>query len=448
MGRFKRLRQMLTPVRLLVAGYALVVLVVAALLCLPFASATGKCQSFPDALFMASSGVSTTGLTTVDVGTSYSLFGQIVLLLDFQIGGIGYMTVFVYMMYLLGAQLPLRHQLVAMESMPGPNFSDLARFFRWVVVMTLFFEIIGAAVLTCCWAREFSVGRAAYLGVYHSVSAFCTAGFSLFPDSLMSYQRDPVVNVTIALLCLVGGIGFIVLADIRDWRKRARRREYPRGLSVHSKLALGVTAIVILLGTGVVFAAEKWPASWTVGERAMASSFQAISASTTAGYNTVEIGGMSPNSLFALMLLMFIGASPGGTGGGVKTTTVGVLWASVWCQFRRKDANLFRRRISEETVNKAYAIFLSSILIVVLDTMLLTAMQGGSPLQNLFEVVSALGNAGLSTGITPSLTPLAKVLLSVTMFIGRVGPLAIVMALMAKPKPAPYHYAGAAVFVG
>jgi trk system potassium uptake protein TrkH len=180
----------------------------------------------------------------------------------------------------------------------------------------------------------------------------------------------------------------------------------------------------------------------------MASAFQAISASTTDGFNTVDIGAMASTSLLFLMLLMFIGASPGSTGGGIKTTTLGVLWVSLWAQLRQKDANVYRRRIPEETRGKALAILLSFLLVLLLDTLVLTATENGSFVQILFEIVSALGNTGLSMGITASLTSLAKVVLSITMFIGRVGPLVLGMALIAKPKPAPYQYAEADIFVG
>ena len=448
MRSLKKARQRLTPTHLLVAGYALVTLVIAVLLALPIASSSGRPQPFVDAVFVASSGISTTGLSVVDVGKFYSLFGQIVLLIDFQIGGIGYMTLFVFTMYLLGGRLRLSHQLVAAESLVGPRLSDVVHFLKRVTQVTLIVEGLGAAILAWRWMGEFPLGRAVYLGIYHSVAAFCTAGFSTFSDNLMSYQRDVVVNVTLSLLSLIGGIGFLVLSDVSHLCKKVVRREYPRRLSVHSKLALVVTAAIVVLGTGLILVAEPWPSSLTFGDRLMTAAFQAVSASTTDGFNTVDIGAMRAASLCMIMVLMFVGASPGSTGGGIKTTTLGVLGVSLWAQLRRSDANLFRRRISDETLHRAYAILLWFLLIVLCDTLVLTLTERATFLQVLFESVSALGNVGLSTGITPILSVGARILLSATMFVGRVGPLAIAMTFMSRPRPAPYKYAQADIYVG
>ncbi len=448
MTPLKKARRKLTPTHYLVGGYALVTLVIAALLALPIASSSGEPQPFVDAVFMASSGISTTGLGVVDVGKFYSLFGQIVLLIDVQIGGIGYMTFFVFAMYLLGGRLRLSHQLVAWESLVGPGLAEVTHFLIRVVQATLIVEAVGAAVLAWHWMDAFPPGRAVYLGIYHSVAAFCTAGFSTFPDNLMSYQKDAVVNVTISLLSLVGGIGFLVMGDVSHLFKKIMRREYPRRLSVHSKLALVVTAVVVVLGTGLIFVAEKWPSSLAVSDRLMTAAFQAVSASTTDGYNSIDIGAMGPTSLCMLMVLMFIGASPGSTGGGIKTTTAGVLAVSLWAQLRRSDANVFRRRIHDETLHRAYAILLWSLLVLLCDTLVLTATENATFLQVLFESVSALGNVGLSTGITPALSVGGRILLSVTMFVGRVGPLAIAMTFMSRPKPVLYTYAQADLYVG
>jgi trk system potassium uptake protein TrkH len=397
---------------------------------------------------MASSGISTSGLAVVDVGKFYSLFGQIVLLIDFQIGGIGYMTLFVFTMALLGGRMRLSHQLVATESLVGPMVSDVIHFLIRVTQATLLIEGVGAAILAWHWMDQFPPGQAIYLGIFHSVSAFCTAGFSTFSDNLVSCQKDVVVNVTISALSLVGGIGFLVMADVSHLCKKIVRGQYPRRLSVHSKLAIVVTAVVVVLGTGVILLAEKWPSSLGFGDRLMTAAFQSISASTTDGYNSVDIGAMSATSLCVLMALMFVGASPGSTGGGIKTTTLGVLCVSLWAQLRRGDANVFRRRIHEETLHRAYAILLWSLLILFFDMLVLTATENATFLQVLFESVSALGNVGISTGITADLTAGAKVLLSMTMFVGRVGPLAIAMTFMARPRPVPYRYAQADLYVG
>jgi len=436
------------PLRLLVAGYAAFTLLIAGLLCLPIASASERPMPFVDALFMAMSGVSTSGLCTVDVGTGLSGFGQAVLLLDFQVGGLGYMTFFVVFARLLSGGLGMNHRLVARESMAGPTLADVTRFFAWVALVTLCFEAVGAAVLTACWMTEFSFWKALYFGAFHSISAFCTAGFGLLSDSLVSRQGDWVVAATVTGLSLAGGIGFLVMADLCGRFRRRRMGEGPRRLSVHTKLALTVTAVVMLAGTGLIYAAERWPAGWTAADRWRASAFQAISASTTDGFNTIDIGTMSAPSLVFIMFLMFVGASPGSTGGGIKTTTLGVLALSLWGHFRQRDPNFCRRRVSDETIAKANTIFLSFLLLLLLDTVALAATERESFLRVLFEAVSALGNTGMSMGITAGLSDVGKLLLTLTMFVGRVGPLALGLSLVAPHEPARYRYAAAEVFVG
>lgn len=439
----------LTPIQLLVIGYALVVLVGALILTLHISSSEGISQSYIDAVFTTSSAISTTGLTVVDISSFYSLFGQIVVLLIFQIGGLGYMTFFVFFAYALGYKMSLAGRIIAKESLSGPTLGNLFNFFKSVVVFTLFFEGVGAIILSIFWVREYSALRAIYLGIFHSVSAFCTAGFSLFSNSFISYQKSPVINLFIPIICLAGGIGFFVLYDLYNWFRKTIKREKQRRLSVHSKLVLIVTLIVIPIGIAVVFFSEKWPASMSLVERLIYSTFQCISASTTTGFNTINIGTMNYTCLFMLILLMFIGASPGSTGGGIKTTTFGTIAKFIWAQLRgKKNINLFHRRIPTETINRAFSIFFLFILVVIIDTLILTLTEKTPFLQILFEVGSALGNVGLSTGITPTLSPIGKIVLSITMFIGRVGPLTIGFSLIGKPKPETFKYPEGEVFVG
>lgn len=439
----------LTPIQLLVIGYALVVLVGALILTLHISSSEGVSQSYIDAVFTTSSAISTTGLVVVDVGSFYSLFGQIVVLVIFQIGGLGYMTFFVFIAYVLGYKMSLAGRIIAKESLSGTTLGNLFNFFKSVVVFTLFFEGIGAIILSIYWMREYSALRAVYLGIFHSVSAFCTAGFSVFPDNLRSFQRSMVINLTTPIISLAGGIGFFVLYDLYNWFRKAVKQEKPRRLSVHSKLALVVTLFVISIGAIVVFVSEKWNPSMSFGERLMCAFFQCISASTTTGYNTINIGTMSFTSLFILILLMFIGASPGSTGGGIKTTTFGTIAKFIWTQtIGKKDVNIFKQRIPIDTINRALGIFIWFVLLVIIDTLILTITEKRLFIQILFEIVSALGNVGLSTGITPNLTVIGKIVLSITMFIGRVGPLTIGFSLIGKAKPEVFRYPEGQVFVG
>jgi trk system potassium uptake protein TrkH len=443
-----KLLKKLSPIQMLVIGYFLVTLFFALLLMLPISSKTNKSQNFVDALFMSSSGISTTGLGVVDTGSFYSLFGQIILMLDFQIGGIGYMAFIVFMAYLLEAKLSRKNKLIASESVAGTHPGHSSNFFGKVVIFTIIFEIIGAIALFFYWLPHYSLLYALYLGIFHSISAFCTAGFCLFPDSLMSYKNSITINVVINVISIIGGIGFYVIDDIYVFIKKTLRKESFKPLSVHSKLAITVTAVVLVIGTGIIYISQKWPASAGIKERLLTSSFQAVSASTTDGYNTIDIGAMSSTGLFMIILLMFIGASPGSTGGGIKTTTLGVMFVTTWSKLRGKtDSNLFKRRISNEAMDNAFMIFSMFILVAVIDLIILTMTENASFLQIFFETISALGNTGLSTGITSTLSDTAKILLSITMFIGRVGPLTIGLALIKGQNPL-YRYPEGDIFVG
>ncbi|HHT9152752.1 MAG TPA: TrkH family potassium uptake protein [Candidatus Hypogeohydataceae bacterium YC40] len=438
----------LTPIQLLVLGYILVVLIGASVLTLPISTSSRKHEPFIDALFVATSGISTTGLSPVDVGSFYSLFGQMTLLVIFQIGGVSYVTFFIFIAYTLGLRPPLIHKLVAKEAIAGAEVADIFKFFKFVLIFTFLFEFAGAAILSIYWMHEFSVPRSIHLGIFHSVSGFCTAGFGLFPDSLESYRGSIIVNVTIFFLTILGGIGFFVLYDLYAKFKKFIKHEYPRELSVHTKLAIIVTAIILSIGFLVIFFSEKWSPEISLKDRILASFFQTINASTTTGFDTIDIAGMGSTALFMLILLMFIGASPGSTGGGIKTTTLGVIFASTLANLKKTYVNLFRKRIPDDTIHTAFAIFYLFSLVVVIDTLILTFTEDASFLQILFETVSALGNVGLSMGITSHLTVIGKILLTITMFIGRVGPLIVGLFLFGRPKHKGFEYVEAKIFVG
>jgi len=447
---FLKSLRVITPYQILVLGYALITLIGAILLSLPISSAQGRHQPFIDSLFVAASGISTTGLTPVDIGSYYSKFGQIVLLCIFQIGGIGYMTFFIFLIYILGIKPPLMTRLVARESLSGSNLRMLEKFFLVVVGFTFMFEFFGAVILAHFWSKEFTVTRAVYLGIFHSVSAFCTAGFGVFSNNLAGYRDNTVVNLTIIAVSIAGGIGFFVLYDLCRFMTAIFKRKYPRRLSVHSKIVIITTAVVMLTGTILILAAEKWPNDMRRTDIIITSAFQSISASTTDGFNTIDIGAMAPISLTFLMFLMFVGASPGGTGGGIKTSTLGLIFCFIWSQLKGRDSqiNIYKREIPSETVYKAFGMLIWFGIIVFLDMIIMSATEKGSYLQILFEVVSALGNTGLSTGITSGLSDAGKIVLIITMFIGRIGPLMAGYFLIGPQKHLFYRYATEDVFVG
>ena len=448
MERSKRAKR-LSPIQTLVLGYLLVTTIGALILSLPVSSASGTRQSFFDALFVAASGISTTGLTMVDIGSYYSRFGQIVLMCIFQIGGIGYMTFFMFIAYFLGIRPSFTTHVVAKESLATNSYHMLGRFFVNVLLYTILIEFMGALVLTLFWMREFSVSDSIYFGIFHSVAAFCTAGFSTFSNNLIDCRSSLIVNSTINIVSLLGAIGFFVLLDLYNYGYRKSKRLVPARLTLHSKMALLVTGIVVLAGAVIIFISEKWSGGIPFSEKILTSFFQSISASTTDGFNTLDIGAMSGTSLTILMFLMFVGASPGSTGGGMKTTALGTIFLSIKSFLRGNTrVNVFQRELPQKTTTKAFALFGLFVLIVLIDVLILSNSEKVSYVQIMFETISALGNTGLSMGITANLTLIGKLILTITMFIGRVGPLTIGAAMFAQEKKALIKFLPGEIFIG
>ena len=439
-----------TPVQLLVAGFAAIVLVSAAALSMPFCSTGGRPTPYVDALFMTSSAISTTGLVVADIGRDYTLIGQLLMLVVVQIGGIGYMCfVPLVVVGLAGRRLTIGARMLLRESMARPTWLDMVKFTKVILVATLIIESLGAAVLAAFYAGSMPLGSAAYAGVYHSVNAFCTAGMSIWTTNMMCHAGALVPNLVLLVLMLTGGIGFFVLYDVAHTGKKLVRRESPRALSTHSHLALVVTAVLVGAGTAVLLLSGSPEAGASLPRRALTSLFQTVSASTTTGFNSVDIGALAMPALFVLILLMFVGASPNSTGGGIKTTTLGVTVTALWCVLRgRRDVTLFRRRVKPDTVNAAFGLSLAAVVWVAAVTGVMAFTERAQFDQLLFEVVSAFGNVGLSTGITTSLSVAGKLLLSATMFFGRVGPLAIGFSLIGRREVEVLRYPEADVFVG
>ena len=440
----------LNPHRLLLLGFIFVIFAGAFLLSLPTASTSGNSQSFIDALFVATSAISTTGLTVVDLGSFYSLFGQIVILVLVQIGGLGYMIFVVTIVLQLGGKLSLGGKLILEESMSSPPYEEVSHFSKVIIFITFLFEFLGAAVLSLYWMREFPVKHAIYLGIFHSVSAFCTAGFSLFPDNLSAYRDSIVINVIIGILCIVGSVGFFVIYDVYHMMSRKKREdEPPKRLLIHTKLVLIMLPILIITGALLICLSEWNTPLPSFKDRFLTSTFQAISASTTTGFNTLDTGTVKTLGLATMVMLMYIGASPGGTGGGVKTTTFGLLISSIISVISMKDELiLFNRRISPRTKDKAFAICTIAVLLIALDVLILSVTEKASFMEIVFEVVSAFGTVGLSTGVTPTLSVTGKIVLVITMLIGRVGPLAIGFSIRGKCKLVPIKYPEGGILVG
>ena len=439
-----------TPIQILVTGFALIVLASAVLLAMPFSSTRHVFQPFVDCVFMTSSAISTTGLVVADIGKDYTLFGQLVMLVVIQIGGIGYMCFLpLVVVGLLGSRLSISARMLLRESMARPTWLDMVKFTKVILVSTAVIETLGAAVLAWHWSGTMPLGVAIYAGVYHSINAFCTAGMGIWTDNMVSIGTRLVPNLTLMILELAGGIGFFVLYDIaRKWKKVVRGI-HPRPLTTHSRLALLVTTVVVASGTLVVLATEWRAPGLTLVQRVTSAAFQVVSASTTTGFNSVDIAAMSAPAIFMLIVLMFIGASPNSTGGGIKTTTLGVMVAGLWAVLKgREDITMFRRRIAYRTLHSAFSLTLAAGLWVTAVVGLMLIIEPATFEQIVFEVVSAFGNVGLSMGITTKLSTLSRMMLSATMFFGRLGPLAIGFSLIGKRESPLHHYAEDDVFVG
>jgi len=438
-------RATLNPARLLATGFAAVITFGTFLLTLPPATTDGRGLPVVDALFTATSATCVTGLTVINVSAALTTFGQVVILLLIQAGGLGVMTVTTLFVYAIGRRISLRSDMTISESLGQPRLASTGHLIKDVALLTLAVESLGALILTAAFSADFPLGRALYYGVFHSVSAFCNAGFSLFGLNLTDYVTNVPVNLTTISLIVVGGLGFVVLSEILALR-RGRR------LSLHSRVVLKATAVLIVVGTLSVLAFEfANPATLgalSPGGKFLAALFQSVTP-RTAGFNTVAVGSLLQPTLLILTILMFIGASPGSTGGGIKTTTFVTLLASVRSALRRReDVEMGERRLPQDTTTKAWVITALSAGLVLTAIIILLATEGAPLMDVTFEAVSAFGTVGLSTGLTPKLTVAGRVLLSLVMYAGRVGPLTLAVALTRQDRPAGWRLPEERVIVG
>ncbi len=436
-----------SPPQILVLGFAGVILIGTLLLMLPISSASGHSLRFIDALFTATSATCVTGLVVVDTGTYFSVFGQITILVLIQIGGLGFMTMATLFALLLKRKISLRDRLILQEAMNQSSMEGIVRLIRKVLLYSLIIEASCAALLALRWAVDMPFGRALYYGIFHAVSMFNNAGFDIFGGyrSLTGYVNDPTVNIVVMFLIVSGGIGFIVMSDLMDYRKSRR-------LLLHTKVVLSMTAALILIGTVVIFVFEftnsRTLGPLNLGGKLWASFFQSVTP-RTAGANTVDIAGLRQASQFFIVILMFIGASPGSTGGGIKTTTFTLMIGAVVSMLRgRDDIVLFRYRLAQERVFKALTITLLALLLIVSVSMVLSTTEGRPFLMILFETTSAFATVGLSMGLTPELTEVGKILICLTMFAGRLGLLTLAYALGPKQGKALYKYPEGKMIIG
>ncbi len=429
-------RKLVHPPRLLALSFLAAIFLGSLVLSLPFSTSSGRI-SYVDALFTSTSAICVTGLTVVDTATYFSRTGQILILILFQLGGLGIMTFSSFILLTAGRRVSLTDKMVVEGTLRPAFVSDFPTLVRDVFIFTLGFEFLGALLLLLRFSADYPFWRALGLSVFHSVSAFCNAGFSLFTDSLMAYRGDLLVNLVMIFLIVSGGLGFFVLQELKLALKNGLKKERIK-FSLHTKFVASITAGIILIGSGLVFLMEMYRgfAGFSLKEKILASIFQVVTA-RTAGFNTVNLSSLSVASLLLIILIMFVGASPGSTGGGVKTTTFGLVFAFLRSRVRGYEiTQIFSRGIKNEDIIKAYTLISLAMALIFASAFSLLIIQPELSLKEvLFEVVSAFGTVGLSLGITPSLHPVSKIILVITMYLGRIGLLTILYAF-SRVKPA------------
>ena len=424
-------KRKLSSFQLILLGFAGVILLGALILTLPISSKSHEWTSFTDALFTSTSAVCVTGLIVFDTATHWTIFGQIMILLLIQIGGMGVVTVAVSLAVVSGKKIGLFSRETMKNAISAPNVSGIVRMTGFIIKGIFLIEMIGALVMMPVFCTDYGA-EGIWMAVFHSVSAFCNAGFDIMGTksgeftSLTHYSAQPVINITIMLLIVIGGIGFLVWEDIckHKWRLKNYRTQ--------SKVVLIVTAALIVLPAIYFFFFEF--GDLPVGERIFASLFQSVTP-RTAGFNTVNLAAISDTGLYLMIILMLIGGSPGSTAGGMKTTTIAVLFSSAFSVFRKKDnAELMKRRIDDETVKTASAVFLMYTTLFLAGGMAISTIENLPIMSCLYETASAVGTVGLTLGITPTLGIASKWILILSMFFGRVGGLTLIYAAFGANK--------------
>jgi trk system potassium uptake protein len=444
--------QKMNPAMIIIYSYLIVDLLGTLLLSLPV-SLKGPGIRLIDAIFSATSALCVTGLTTIDVGTTFNVFGQSVIMVLMEIGGLGVMTFSVVFFLFLGRGFSTRGRWIITESFATTPHRHVRGLLKLIFLFTLLTQAVGAFLLFMQWRGEMPVSSAIYAGCFHAVSAFCNAGIALFPTSFVNYRGSILLNATICSLIVLGGIGFPVIYEFAT-RVRGFRQRKRRALSLHTRIVLTTTLVLIVAGALFVYLLERENqiASLTVKDQVLASLFQSITA-RTAGFNTLDIGSLSVATLFILVILMFVGASPGSCGGGIKTTSLAVLAGILNDRIRgRHTASLFKRTIPDETVSKALSIFILAVIVLTVGLVILLVTQPDPPREDfltyLFEAVSAFGTVGLSMGITSSLTVFGKSVIIVIMLLGRVGLLTVAYVVTSRRIVASYRYAEEKVMIG
>ena len=435
----------LNPPLVLLIGFALLIVSGACLLNLSVVTRSGESVGFVNALFTAGSASCVTGLVVVNTAHYWNLAGQVVIILLIQIGGLGIMTLATMFPLVLRKRIGLQSRQILKEQLNLDTFSGIIRLLKYVIVFTFSVEGIGALFLATRFIPQFGWLKGLWYSIFHAISAFCNAGFDILGDSIYPWRVDPVVNITIMALVVIGGLGFLVTQEFLQKRKF-------KNLSVHAKLVLTISGLLIVFGA-LCFYILEYSNPETLGKESFPvqvgqSFFQSVIA-RTAGFYSVPLGSLRDSSAFLLIILMFIGGSPGSTAGGLKTTTFGVLVLSTISTIKgEKDPIVFHKQIDLRTIRKALALVIVGLILVISVSFLLTITEKASFIDLVFETVSAYGTVGLSKGISADLTTFGKVVITLTMYAGRVGPLTLGFAISNRTNPSKLRYPEANIAIG
>lgn len=435
----------LNPPRVLTLGFGTLILIGALLLNLPIASKSGESIGFINSLFTSASAVCVTGLVVVNTAKYWSLFGQIVIILLIQMGGLGFMTMATIVALLAGKKISLKERLVIKEQLNQQTMSGLVRLTKYVILLTFVIEGIGAFLLSTRFIPIYGFKKGLWFSIFHAVSAFCNAGFDIIGNSMVSFVGDFTINMTICFLVIIGGVGFSVLIDI------AKNKSFKK-LRLHSKLVISITIILIIVGMLIILVIERKNPDTLMylskGERLLASFFQSV-IPRTAGFNSIDISKIYDTTAFIIIILMCIGGSPGSTAGGIKTTTFGATFLTTIAVVRgNKDVVVFKQRLNQDIINRSLAIVIIGLMLIISVSILLTITEDAYFLDVLFETASAFGTVGLTRGITPNLSNIGKLIIALTMYAGRVGPLTMAFAFSQRQKQASYRYSEGNIMVG
>ena len=444
----------MTVPRTISLGFLAVIAVGTLLLMLPFSSTSGDWTNPIVALFTSTSAVCVTGLSVVDVGTYFSFWGQLILVTLVQIGGLGYMTATTFLLVLVGGKFGLRDKVAIQQALDRTGLSNSADLIRSIIGVTLIFEITGVFLLLPVFAPQHGLDRGLWLAIFHSINSWNNAGFSLFKDSFIGYQSSILLNLVVTGLIIFGGIGYGVIFQLYLLlRDRIQHRTERVVFSLDFKVAISTTVILLIAGTVAFFLIEQRNpntfGALSLQDKVLAAWFQSVTP-RTAGFNTIDYGKMTTAGLFLTIAFMFIGASPGGTGGGIKTTTLRVLTSCTKAILQGKEeVLLYERQIPVNLILKAVGVLVGSVTTVMIATILIALSDPNLDfIQLFFEVVSAFATVGLSTGITATVSAAAKLVLIATMFIGRVGILLLIGAVLGDPRPTSIHYPEENLLVG